>query len=309
MERKFDVLVIGDINPDIMMIDYSKLPEPGQELHVRKTQFALGGGAAITGTGFAKMGLKTAIYSFLGNDTFGEIMLRELKKTGVNTDYITMRDDVGTGVSIALTTDKDRSFLTYQGTNQVLDVEKIGDDVLATANHIHLLNYSADKHDVYVKFLKRLRALGKTVSFDIGYDASEEWSESIRDIVELVDVFAPNDVEARKYTRTETIEDAMKVFADWGNTVVIKNGSKGSIAWQNRVFARAKPFRVHCVDTTGAGDSFNCGFVYGWLKGLPLEECLTYGNAVGAKCVEAYGGTPGVPTIDVIEEMVNNREK
>ena len=307
MEKQFDVLVIGDINPDIMMINYTRLPEPGQETHVERAELALGGGGAITGTGLAKMGLKTAIYSFVGDDTMGKFMLKELEKTGVCTDYIKPKEGVGTGVSIAFTTEVDRSFLTYNGSNAILDIEDTPEDVLSLSNHIHLLGYSAHKHDKYVKFVKKLKAKGKTVSFDIGYDDTEQWDKNIVDIVKLVDVFSPNEVEAQKYMRSETVEQALEKFAEIGNTIVVKKGSEGSVAYRDGEYAEATPFKTKCIDTTGAGDSFICGFLYGWLKELPLKDCLTYGNAVGAKCVEAYGGTPGVPTIGVIEEMVRSR--
>ena len=304
MNTQFDVLVIGDINPDIMMINYTKLPEPGQETHVERAELALGGGGAITGTGLAKMGLKTAIYSYIGDDTMGKFMLKELEKTGVCTDYIKPKEGVGTGVSIALTTKTDRSFLTYNGSNAFLDIDDVPEDVLSLANHIHLLGYSPVKHEKYVSFIKKIKAKGKTVSFDIGYDDTEEWSENIFDIVKLVDVFSPNEVEAQKYTRCNSVDKALKAFAEVANTIVVKKGPKGSVAYRNGEYADAPSFKTNCIDTTGAGDSFICGFLYGWLKELPLKQCLLYGNAVGAKSVEAYGGTPGVPNIGVIEEMV-----
>lgn len=304
METKYDVLVVGDINPDLMMVDYTRLPDPGEETHVKSAHMALGGGCAICASGLAKLGLKVAVYGFLGSDTFGKIMLDSLEKVGISTELINMREDIGTGISVALTNSQDRAFVTYEGTNALFDVEEIPEDVLKTASHVHVLCYTPQKHDKYVKFFKYLKSLGKTISFDLGYDDTGEWSERILEIVEIVDIFLPNEKEATHYTRKDTPEEALKIFAEVGNTVVVKKGSRGSIAYRDGEYAQADPFKTVCVDTTGAGDSFNSGFVYGWLKNYDLKKCLSIGNAVGSKSVEQYGGNTGVPYYEELKTFL-----
>lgn len=295
MDTKYDVLVVGDINPDIMMIDYDRLPNPGEETHSVDAEVALGGGCAICASGLAKLGMNVAVYGFLGKDMFGKMMLDKLEEVGVKTSEVKIMDDVKTGFSIALTNSKDRAFVTYNGTNALFDVNEVPDESILSAKHLHVLCYTPAKHDDYVAFFKRVKALGRTVSFDLGYDDTEQWSKRIEEIVGIVDVFMPNDKEATNYMRVDSADMALKALSDIGNTVVVKKGSRGSIGYRDGEFAEASPFVTTCVDTTGAGDSFNAGFLFGWLKGYDLEKCLLLGNAIGSKSVENYGGNTGVP--------------
>ncbi|WP_105618195.1 carbohydrate kinase family protein [Vallitalea okinawensis] len=305
MDTKYDVLVVGDINPDIMMIDYDRLPNPGEETHSKDAHIALGGGCAICASGLAKLGMSVAVYGFLGSDMFGEMMVRKLEKTGVHTEHITIRNDINTGFSVALTNSEDRAFITYNGTNELFDVKDVPDEVIKSAGHVHALCYTPDKHGDYVEFFKRVKELGRTVSFDIGYDDTEQWSDKIMEIVELVDIFMPNEKEATNYTRKDTADAALKALATSGNTVIVKKGKDGSIAYRDGLFAEAGPFVTTCVDTTGAGDSFNAGFILGWLRGFDLGKCLIIGNAVGSKSVEQYGGSSGVPSYEELKAFLN----
>lgn len=304
MDTKYDVLVVGDINPDLMMVDYNRLPNPGEETHVKAAYMALGGGCAICASGLAKLGLNVAVYGFLGSDSFGKQMLEKLEQVGVSTEFVNIVGDVGTGVSVALTNSNDRAFLTYEGTNALFDVEKIPDEVLNSAKHIHVLCYAPQKHEKYVNFFKRIKSLNKTASFDIGYDDTEEWSDKILEIVEIVDIFMPNEKEATNYTKKETPEEALKALSEVGNTIVVKKGGDGSIAYKDGEYAEANPFKTVCVDTTGAGDSFNAGFIFGWLKNYELQKSLMIGNAVGSKSVEKYGGNTGVPYYEDLKEIL-----
>lgn len=304
MNTKYDVLVVGDINPDIMMINYDRLPDPGEETHSEDAQVALGGGCAICASGLAKLGVNVAVYGFLGKDMFGDMMLKQLNEVGVKTQEVRQVEDVKTGFSIALTNSKDRAFVTYNGTNALFDVTKISDEVIQSAKHLHVLCYHPTKHDEYVAFFKRVKDLGRTVSFDLGYDDTEQWSSRINEIVEIVDVFMPNDKEATKYMKVDSAEEALKVLSEKGKTVVVKMGSRGSIGYRQGTFAEASPFVTNCVDTTGAGDSFNAGFLFGWLRGYDLEKCLVLGNAVGSKSVEHYGGNTGVPYYEEYVEFL-----
>ena len=290
-----DVLVIGDINPDLMMIDYNRIPSPGEETHASAAELALGGGAAICASGLSNLGMKVAIYGYVGNDTLGQLMTAELEKAGIETGFVTTTSHVGTGISVAFTNKAERAFMTFDGANGLLDVENVPDEVLCSARHIHVLCYAPDKHTKYLSFFRRVRSLNRTVSFDLGYDDTEEWSAKVLDLAKIVDIFMPNDKEAMRYTRTGTPDAALRILSEIGNTVVIKRGKDGSIGSRNSVVERAEAFKVTSVDTTGAGDSFNSGFIYGWLNGNSLKECLLIGNAMGASSVQKYGGCAGVP--------------
>lgn len=303
MNNQYDVLVIGDINPDLMMIDYNRLPNPGEETHASGAEIALGGGCGICASGLAKLGVKVAAYGFVGDDFFGRMMVEKLTESGVDVGYVETVKEVGTGVSVALTTRNDRAFVTYEGTNGFLDVERIPDEIILSAGHVHVLCYAPDKHKKYLDLFKRIKRLGCTASFDLGYDDTGEWHGRIFEIVRVVDVFLPNDKEAVKYTKKETAEEALKYLASIGNTVVVKKGKDGAIGYRDGGFAEADSIAAKCIDTTGAGDSFNAGFLYGWLNGYELGDCLKMGNAAGGKSVECYGGSAGFPVLAELEAL------
>lgn len=304
--KKYDVLILGDINPDIMMVDYARLPNPGEEVHVKKAYMELGGGAANCAAGLAKLNLKVAIYGFLGNDSFGQQLLLKLRELGISTDLICVRDDLSTGVSVALTNSEDRAFVTFEGANSEFDISKVPDEVIKQAKHVHALYYNETKNEMYQDFFKKVRSLGITSSFDIGYDVTETWNENIFDVVKYVDIFMPNEKESISYTRKQTAEEALEFMSKIGSTVVVKKGNNGSIGYRNGEFASSEPFLAKCVDTTGAGDAFNAGFIYGWLQNQSLEDCLTIGNATGSRSVQRYGGNPGFPYLEELKTFLKD---
>ena len=186
---------------------------------------------------------------------------------------------------------------------------------MKNASHIHMTGYEGSKnHAAYLSLLKRVKAETEaTVSFDLGWDPTGEWNPQIKELFPYIDVLFMNETEAIHYGRTKTAQEAAREFAKECDRVVIKLGSSGSLAIENGKEVFLPAYRVKAMDTTGAGDSFNAGFVYGFLTGKSLEECLACGNACGALNVTAYGGNTGFPDekrlIEFMEEQKGEENK
>lgn len=305
--KKWDVYVTGDINVDLLVQGLDKLPLPGQEVNVNNIELCVGGGAALFTLGLAKLGVNTVFDGVLGNDMYGKFILEELKNKSIDTTLLKISSKNRTGVSIALTNEKDRAFITYIGSNA--EVELNIDDNVNLAKHIHLTSYRGrSNHETYINALKKIKASDISVSFDVGWDDTGDWYEGIYEIISYVDIFFINEMEAINYSRCQTVEEAIKKFSKYCNNIVVKMGSKGSISYKNGEIETANAYKVKAVDTTGAGDSFNAGYVYGFLRGEELKKCLEYGNACGALSVTEFGGNAGFPYEESLHEFIYKQE-
>lgn len=214
-----------------------------------------------------------------------------------------------TGISLSFTNEKDRSFLTYRGTNEKICIDAVDVEQVKNASHIHVTGYAGSiNHDSYLRLLKRVKEeTDATVSFDVGWDSTGEWKAEIYDLFPYIDVLFMNETECVHYSRKETAEEAAADFAKHCGLVVIKMGKQGSLAVKDGEFYRASSYRVEAIDTTGAGDSFNAGFVYGFLRGKSVEDCLRCGNGCGALSVTALGGNTGFPVEEQLKNFIAER--
>lgn len=303
--KKYDAVVIGDANIDLVVVGCHELPAPGEEVFADQMQVHVGGGAALFTLSLAKLGLKLAFNGVLGKDGDGRYILDEFHKHGVDTQYIRLSERNRTGISIALNSDKDRSFITYRGTNQELDLRQLDLRSVELARHVHLTGYRGrSNHDDYMQMAAKLKAMGATLSCDVGWDDTGEWHEGIYELMKTIDIFFMNEAEAKHYTRCAREADSIAKLSKHSSHFVIKMSSKGAIACIDGQVTRRAGFQVNSVDTTGAGDAFNAGYMFGYLAGKPVEDCLLYGNACGASSVMNYGGSTGIMNIDTLEQFI-----
>lgn len=297
MDKKWDVYVYGDVNIDLVVPEVAQLPPPGVEQDVATMETFVGGGAALFTLGIAKLGLTPVFQGSVGRDMYGRYILDMFAGLGVDCGLLAVRDDCNTGISISFTNANDRCFLTYRGTNSGLSLKHLNIDELMHARHVHITGYEgATNHAEYLDMLKQIHELGDvTVSFDVGWDMTGVWYEGIFELLPMIDVLFMNETECLHYTRRDTVQEGAQRLAAHAGMAVIKLGSTGSLAVQDGVSTFMPAYKVKAVDTTGAGDSFNAGFVYGYLRGLSMEECLKCGNACGALSVTRLGGNTGFP--------------
>ena len=298
MEKLWDVYVYGDVNIDLVVPNVTRLPAPGSEEDVGVMETFVGGGAALFALGAAKLGLRPVFQGSVGADMYGAYIRGVFRDTGVDDALLAEDSEVRTGISISFTNASDRCFLTYRGTNAGLSLSKLDLEQLRKARHIHITGYEgATNHAEYKAVMEKIRAMGDvTVSFDVGWDMTGAWYEGIFELLPMIDVLFMNETECLHYTRCDDVEAGARRLAADAGLAVIKLGRKGSLAMRGETRCFAPSYHVEAVDTTGAGDSFNAGFVYGYLRGLSLEECLKCGNGCGALSVTALGGNTGFPT-------------
>lgn len=311
MDKRWDVYVYGDVNIDLVVPDVAQLPPPGVEQDVAVMDTFVGGGAALFALGIAKLGLKPVFQGSVGRDMYGSYIRDVFAELGVSCELLTVRDDCNTGISISFTNASDRCFLTYRGTNQDLSLSRMNVDQLAHARHVHITGYEGRKnHAEYSAMLERIAGLGDvTVSFDVGWDTTGAWYEGIFELLPMIDVLFMNETECLHYARRDTVQEGAQRLAAHAGMAVIKLGSKGALAVRDEVSTFMPAYRVNAVDTTGAGDSFNAGFVYGYLRGLPMEDCLKCGNACGALSVTRLGGNTGFPFRADMERWISENDR
>ncbi len=320
--KKWDILIYGDANVDLLVQDIAALPPSGEEHLVPSMPMCVGGGAANVLMGAAKLGLRTAFCGVLADDIHGRFVTEEMQKLSADTSLIRISDKHSTGISISFTNRENRCFLTLRGTNEELDVSMLTEDMMRQAGHIHLTGYAGSaNHEEYKAILMLIHKMKETtVSMDVGWDDTGEWKKEIVELFPYIDVFFMNETEALHYSRKESVDEALQFFASFGRQVVIKIGSKGSVAGVRNMaegnlqdavidIVQAGPFQVQAVDTTGAGDSFNAGFLYGFVKKASVEDCLTYGNACGALSVTALGGNTAFPDEAGLKAFISSRKQ
>ena len=311
MQKKWDVYVYGDVNIDLVVPGVEQLPEPGSEVDVPIMETFVGGGAALFTLGCAKLELKSVLQGSIGRDMYGSYIRSLFRELGADDSLLTDSDTKKTGISISFTTEKERCFLTYRGTNDGLSLKYMDLDKLKEARHVHVTGYAgAENHDEYLSVLKKIHEMGDvTVSFDVGWDPTGIWYEGIFELLPMIDVMFMNETECVHYTRCDDIETGARRLADGGaGMAVIKLGKTGAMAVRDGVKYFAPSYKVSAVDTTGAGDSFNAGFVSGFLRGLSMDKCLKCGNTCGALSVTKLGGNTGFPLRAEMEKWISDHE-
>jgi len=297
--KAYDLLVAGEINPDLILSgDVS--PEFGQvEKLVADATLTVGSSSVIFACGAARLGLRVAFIGHCGEDVFGQFMLAEMQRRGVDVSRVIVRPEAQTGFSVILNRGEDRAILTYPGLIPALRADDIPDDLLARSRHLHVASYflqTALQPDLPALF-RRAHDLGLSTSLDPNYDPSERWA-GFDALLAFTDIFLPNEQEARSLTRASAIAEAARLLARKTGVAAIKLGAAGALAAQGNALVRAASIPVQVIDTVGAGDSFDAGFIYGHLQGWPLEKTLRLATICGALSTRQSGGVEAQATLE-----------
>jgi len=290
-----DVLVVGDANPDLILRGDVR-PRFGQaEQLLTAADLVLGGSASITAAGLARLGVRTALLTAIGHDVFGDVTRRAITDRGVDLREVSRAADIPTGLSVILSEPGDKAILTLPGTIPTLLPSDLTDERLTGVRHLHVASLylqpglAAGLAEVF----ERAHGLGLTTSLDTNWDPAEKW-ESIGEILAHTDVFLPNANELRAVTGVADLDAAARSLGT--TTVVMKDGEHGGRAWWPGGGATTPGHVVEVVDTTGAGDSFNAGFLAARLQGADVEEALRWAVAAGSLSTRAAGGTAAQAT-------------
>jgi ribokinase len=300
---QLDVLVVGDANPDLVLRGDVR-PRFGQEEQLLSAaDLVLGGSAAITAAGCARLGLRTGLLAAVGADVFGAFTRECLTGRGVAMIVPGSAGTTPTGLSVILSGPGDRAILTLPGTIPALRPADVTDELLASARHVHVasLFLQPDLKAGLPGVFARAHRLGLTTSLDTNWDPSGKWD--VGGILAETDVFLPNAAELLAVTGADTVETAAARLTAAGTTVVLKDGARGGRAWWPGGECAAPGLPVDVVDTTGAGDSFNAGFLaarLGGARGKDLPTAVAWAAAAGSLSTRAAGGTAAQAALDEV---------
>lgn len=305
--KALDIMVAGDLFIDLIMSGFPSWPQPGTETFARTLHREVGGGAAISACGLARLGSRTAILGTVGRDS-GDWVASRLNHFGVNTSRLRFDAVEPTAMTVAISTPGERTFLTYHGPNARFPkmlAEAVSAGELGSAHHFHL-NWAPDLATAADLFAA-IRRQGCSISLDVGWH--EDWLADPRalDLLPLIDIFFPNEVEARRMTgESDPAIMLRRLAASGARRVALKLGPDGAALLWDGGLLEVKPHSVTPVDTTGAGDCFNAGFLHFWLRGASPLACLQAGNFCGAASTEAHGGVNGFPDSERVKlELIN----
>ena len=301
--KPFDVLVAGEINPDLILSGDVE-PAFGQvEKLVESAALTVGSSSAIFACGAARLGLKTAFIGICGSDIFGRFMLEEMALRGVDIRNVISLPGGSTGLSVILNRGSDRAILTHPGLISALKAQDLSDDLLRQTRHLHVASYFLQTalQPGLPRLFERAHRLGVSTSLDTNYDPSEQW-QGFDELLPLTDVFLPNQTEACSLTKLNDVDLAADRLAGKVETLAIKLGAAGALGVRHGQKVRAASLPVSVVDTVGAGDSFDAGFIYGYLKGWALEKTLRVAAVCGALSTRAAGGTTAQATFEEVEQ-------
>ena len=299
-ERAKRVLVVGEINIDLICQGYHAFPTPGREVLVDDFQMVLGSASAISAMGLARLGTPVAFFGKVGDDPAGHFCLNAMRERGIDLNPVIVDPGLKTGVTVAITTPTDRALVSFLGSIASLSEKDVPRGLFAQADHLHVSSfYLQEGLRPGVKTLFReAQASGLTTSLDPGFDPSEKWEPDLVDLLSHVNVFFPNEVELRALTRCDDPSEALRRLERPSTRVVAKLGAEGAMTIDDagRLLHVPAP-RVAVTDTTGAGDSFNAGFLHAWLGGAALIDCLRLGVACGSLSTRGLGGTKTQPDL------------
>ena len=304
--RDFDVLVMGEILADLIVKGADPRPVFGQvERYVDSINLVMGSSSVIFACGAARLGLRVAMTSLAGDDALGRFMLTSMTERGVDTTGIRVDAVHPTGATVVFSAPGDRAMLTAPGTTPFVRAEDVPRELVARARHLHAgATYVLDgARSGLPELFRAARAGGTTTSFDTNWDPTEQWEGGVRELLAETDVFLPNDAEATRIAREPDPEKAARALVAMGaRTVAVKLGAEGALAvTADGRSARCRALPIQPLETSGAGDSFDAGFISAWLAGRPLEACLALGVACGSLSTRGVGGTAAQPTLEEAE--------
>jgi sugar/nucleoside kinase (ribokinase family) len=294
------LIVIGDCNADLVLSGNVR-PRFGQgENLVHNAELTIGGSAAITACAAVRLGLDCALVATVGNDALGRMQTEALDSAGVDVSSVAIDPEYPTGVTVVLAEPADRAILTSLGAIARLDASTVSAAMLANAAHVHVSAWFllTDLRPELPGLLRAARAAGATVSLDTNFDPSGHWlDDDLRRALGEVDLLLPNLAEARALSGESDPLAAARVLARRVPAVAVKLGAEGAVVVAGETTASAATPSVEVVDTTGAGDNFNAGFIAGRLEGRSLADSLRLALTCGTLSIAGMGGTGTQPDL------------
>ncbi len=289
-----EVCVVGELNLDLILYGLPKDLPAGRELLASGLAFTLGSSSAIFAHNLRVLGTQVGFISKIGGDPLGKMAVERLSTVGVDISQVRQgTSKTSTGLTVVLPHDQDRYMLTYPGTMFEMQYSDIDMDYVRGARHLHLSSFFLNRalRPRIPDLFRQAKEAGLTTSLDTNDDPEDRWGQDLHEVLKYVDVFFPNEREAKKIARTTDLSQAMDLLAGLSKIVVVKRGSGSAICRMGDEQWSLAPPDVNLVDDVGAGDTFNAGFIYLYLRRAKLEDCLAFANIAAAYSVTKEGGT------------------
>ncbi len=309
-DKRYDVIVVGELNVDLILNKIESFPEIGKEKLADEMTLTLGSSSAIFASNLSSLGAKVVFTGKIGKDSFGDLILSSLKKKGVATEFISFDETGKTGATVVLNFDEDRANVTYPGAMNNLSAADVTEEKLSEAKHMHVSSVFLQpkiKENI-IEIFERAKKAGLTTSLDPQWDPAEKWDLDLERLLPYVDIFLPNEAELINLTKENDIEKALNKIEKSANTVVVKAGGKGSVLFEDGKISEAPAFlNENVVDAIGAGDSFDAGFIFKFVQGEPLAACQQFANLCGAVNTTAAGGTAAFENYDSVMKIAKEK--
>ncbi|MEW6360477.1 MAG: sugar kinase [Planctomycetota bacterium] len=301
-----DVVCLGIFVADALGRPIDTIPEKARLQLFDRMELHTGGCAVNTGIAMAKLGTNVGVIGKVGDDGFGDFLIKELQAVGVDTRGVVRDKEASTSFTfIMIASDGERRFLHTMGANATFCIDDVNMDIVKEAKLLHVAGtYLMSTFDgkQTAEVLKQAKVAGVTTSLDTAYnDRLKDWLGVIKPSFQYIDYFLPSIEEAERISGQKTPQDIAKFFRDNGcKNVGLKLGREGCYVRTDDAEVRAPIYKVKTVDSSGAGDCWIAGFLTGVLKGWDVEKAARFGNAAAAHCVQAIGCTAGVKSLEEI---------
>ena len=291
------VAAFGKLNVDLLYVGMSRIPNEGEEIYCKDFKVCLGGGLPATMINCSRLGIPAKIGTFLGDDMFSQFAKSELDKSGTKYELFESKN-YPLNVTSAIITDRDRTFVSYGGS------ETYSDEMLERIyNSLKGAKIVAMQENILPVY-KQLKKDGTILVLDTGY--SDDMSiEKHKELIEIADYYTPNIDETEKMTGTRDPHKALDFLRDYFEKPIVKLGKYGCVGYDNGYFMVDNIDEFKCVDATGAGDAFLAGFIYGLYNDLDFRQCVLAGNITGGKCVTGVGCLTEHINVKEIKEYMN----
>ena len=301
----FDVTIVGELNLDLILYGLPQDLPVERELLATGFSMTLGSSSAIVAHNLACLRNRVGFITRVGPDEMGQIALARLASSGVDLSRVT-HSTTGTGVTLLLPHGKARRVLTYPGTMVEMDHRDVDMEYLASSRHFHLSSVFLHRalQPSLPEIFRSLKRRGLTISLDTNDDPEDAWGGVLDELLPFADVLLPNEYEAKRIARCDDLEEALVRLAERVPLVAIKRSSSGSTVLHGGKRIDVPGIRVEAVDTIGAGDSYNAGFLAAFLRGADPRVCAECGNITGALSTKRPGGTEAFRDVALRESFL-----
>jgi sugar/nucleoside kinase (ribokinase family) len=289
-----EVCVIGELNLDLILYGLPRDLVSDREYMASNMQLTLGSSSAIFAHNLSTLGTTVGFIAKTGDDALGRMAEQRLEDANVDLSRMVHgRTGVPTGVTVVLPHGNGRYVLTYPGTMAEMEYNDLDLSYVRSARHLHVSSFFLHRalRPRMADLFREAKLAGLTTSLDTNDDPEDRWGTDLLEVLKYVDVFLPNEREAKRITGLQDVSQVLSRLAELSTIVVMKRGSAPAICRQGTQEWESAPPRVAVVDDVGAGDTFDAGFIHLWLRKAKVEDCLAFANIAAAYSVTREGGT------------------